>query len=253
MTLLEKLLFYPYPLRVLLAFKVRSWLRGFIREHYHAVVRRAAYEGAQLGCQRVTVVELGVAGGAGLLELEAICSYVERRFPITFDILGFDSGQGLPKPEDWRDRPWSWSEGWYDMDLEGLQRRLKRARLVIGDVAETVPHALENGLPSPVGGVMFDLDYYSSTKAALALLSDPDHGKTLPRVLCYFDDIGSIEDVGALRAVREFNEEHETRKIKPYLSRPTLTLDYDVRWKIFEYHDFEHPLYSTLIRKEAPL
>ena len=29
MTLFEKLLFYPYPVRVLAAYKVRSWLRGF--------------------------------------------------------------------------------------------------------------------------------------------------------------------------------------------------------------------------------
>jgi hypothetical protein len=247
---LEKLIFYPYPLRVVLAQKLKNRLRSFSREHYHIVMLRAAVEGAQLGFDRISVVEFGVAGGKGLLEIEAICSYLERRFPVTFDVYGFDTGRGLPPPQDWRDRPWQWSEGWYDMDIGALQKRLKRAELVIGDVAETVPKFLQDPMTSPVGAAMFDLDYYSSTKAALALFENPDHTKTLPRVLCYFDDIGSIEDVGAMRAVLEFNSDNGTRKIKPYLSRPTLTLDYDVRWKIFDYHDFQHPLYDKLIHRE---
>jgi hypothetical protein len=250
---LEELLFYPYPLRVALAYKVKSWLRGFIREHYYIVIHRAAVEGARLGYDRLTVVEFGVAGGKGLLEIEAICSYLEKRFSVAFDIVGFDTGRGLPPPQDWRDRPWKWSEGWYDTDIATLQQRLKRAQLVIGDVAKTVRDSLEEGLTSPVGAVIFDLDYYSSTKAALALFQHPDHVKTLPRVLCYFDDIGDIEDVGPMRAVLEFNAKNDTRRIKPYLSRPTLTLDYDVRWKIFEYHNFEHPRYSTLTRTENVL
>ena len=77
--------------------------------------------------------------------------------------------------------------------------------------------------------------------------------KTLPRVLCYFDDIGSIEDVGVMRSIVEFNQENARRKIKPYLSRSTLTLDYDLRWKTFEYHDFDHPQYVELVRKENRL
>jgi hypothetical protein len=124
---------------------------------------------------------------------------------------------------------------------------------VIGDVKHTVPDFLRHDLHAPVGAAIFDLDYYSSTKEALTIFQNPDHMRTLPRVLCYFDDIASIEDVGAMLAIREFNEENATRKIKPNLSRPTLVLDYDARRKIFEYHDFEHPQYGTLIRKENKL
>ena len=253
MQLLEKLIFYPYPLRVLLGQKLKNRLRGFTREQYYIAIRRAAVESAQLGCDRVTIVEFGVASGTGLLEIEAICSYLEKRFPVTFDIVGFDTGRGLPPPQDWRDRPWKWSEGWYDMDIDGLKRRLRRAQLVIGDVAATVRDFLTDGPRSPLGAVVFDLDYYSSTKAALALLEHPDNTKTLPRVLCYFDDVGDIEDVGPMRAISEFNSENDMRRIKPYLSRPTLTLDYDVRWKLFEFHNFEHPLYNRLIRNETRL
>jgi hypothetical protein len=35
--------------------------------------------------------------------------------------------------------PYLWEQGCYKMDIEALQRRLKRARLVLGDVRETVP------------------------------------------------------------------------------------------------------------------
>ena len=69
------------------------------------------------------------------------------------------------------------------------------------DVADTVPEFLESGGFSPVGFIAFDLDYYTSTLAALRIFDGPD-AYYLPRVLTYFDDISSgeqqyfCEDVG---------------------------------------------------------
>ena len=44
------------------------------------------------------------------------------------------------------------------------------------------------GIKHPVGFVAFDLDYYSSTVAALKIFDGP-HETHLPRVHCYFDDL----------------------------------------------------------------
>ena len=49
------------------------------------------------------------------------------------------------------------------MDVERLRARLKRARLILGDVEEMLPAFLP-GAKHPIGLVAFNLDYYSSTK-----------------------------------------------------------------------------------------
>jgi hypothetical protein len=245
--LLEKIALYPYPLRVAVAYKLKSLWRGFKRQHYYDCIRRAVVEAVPLGHDRISVIEFGVAGGNGLLEIEAICRWLEARHPIKFDIFGFDTGHGLPRPENYLDRPWKWTEGRYKMDFDVLRGRLSKAELIIGDVAQTVPEFLLSQIRSPIGAAMFDLDYHSSTISALKIFNDEEHKKTLPRVLCYFDDTGQIEDVGVVRAISDFNEWRADRKLKPYLSRPTLVLAYEQRWKIFEYHDFAHPQYSELI------
>jgi len=70
---------------------------------------------------------------------------------------------------------------------------------------------------APLGFVSFDLDYYSSTKAAFALFEGPASAH-LPRVYCYFDDVCSnalgcmTEHLGELLAIREFNEAHPTAR-----------------------------------------
>ena len=80
------------------------------------------------------MIEFGVASGAGLLELERICEYVEKDYDIELHVYGFDTGTGLPRSDDYRDAPWKWGEGWYEMDVDKLNRQLKRAKLVIGNV-----------------------------------------------------------------------------------------------------------------------
>ncbi len=247
---IKKLIYLPYPLRLALAHKVRSKLRGFSRDHYLACVERAAQEAVPLGYTKLTVIEFGVAAGKGLLELERICDFLEKKYPISFDILGFDMGTGLPPATDYRDTPWKWSEGWYAMDVAKLRRRLRRSRLVLGDIAETVPKLLAEGLAAPIGAVMFDLDYYSSTARALEILSASGPQGHLPRVLCYFDDIGSIEDVGVLRAIQDFNGRETGRKIKPAMFWQNQRDPYLNGWKIYDFHNFEHPDYAKPVRSE---
>tara|TARA_R110002072_G_scaffold89232_4_gene199967 strand:- start:95918 stop:96472 length:555 start_codon:yes stop_codon:yes gene_type:complete len=183
--------------------------------------------------------------------LEKICDYLEARHPIKFDIYGFDTGKGLPQPTDYRDTPWKWTDGWYDMDVDALKKKLRRSTLVLGDVKETVSKFLTE-IPSPLGAVIFDLDYYSSTAQALKIFeSDPQ--KCLPRILCYMDDIGSIDDVGVLRAIAEYNEENADKKLKPAMYWQNLD-DPSVRGhKIYDHHFFTHPDYTKLVRNENTL
>ena len=154
------------------------------------------------------MLEFGVAGGDGLVALQAVAAEAERALGVGVRVYGFDTGKGLPPPRDHRDAPFLMEGGDFPMDEEALRSRLERAELVLGDVDRTVPDFLESR-PAPVGFISFDLDYYSSTRDALRLL-DGDSAAFLPRVLCYFDDVHCYpwgDSIGARLAIREFNEE----------------------------------------------
>ncbi len=176
------------------------------------------YLASCIGIPRITAIELGVAGGRGLLALEAACAEIGTFLGVKIDVVGFDGGEGLPPPVDYRDLPHVWDAGYYKMDQAALRAKLQSAKLVIGDVAVTVKHWLRDSLESPLGFIAFDLDYYSSTKAALALLDGPE-STHLPRVHCYFDDLAAGDQscmnryVGEYLAIDEFNAAHQDRKI----------------------------------------
>jgi hypothetical protein len=56
-----------------------------------------------------------------------------------------------------------WKPGFFHLDVEGLEKKLTKAKLVLGNVKETVTNFIENEKPAPIGFVSFDVDYYSST------------------------------------------------------------------------------------------
>lgn len=218
------------------------------RPHYAYGVGHATELAARLGHEGVTVVELGVAGGRGLLMLEAHARHYAKVHGIDVAVVGFDLGTGLPEPCGPRDLPYIWGAGFFEMDEEALRARLREARLVIGAVRDTIPAFVEELRASgghPVGFVSFDLDFWSSTAQALELFAEVD--VLLPRVTCYFDDvIGKINDVGPMLAIREFNERYDDRKIgHPFELRSLVA--FQPRWadRMFEAHFFGHPAYST--------
>jgi hypothetical protein len=203
-----------------------------------------------LGLRKVSVIEFGVAGGNGLLALEAISECIEQRTNVGIDVFGFDTGLGLPKPEDFRDQPNMWFEGQLPMDKAKLESKLRRAKLCLGPVKETIRPFIA-GKPAPVAFVSIDLDLYSSTRDAL-LLFTADYDYLLPRVISYFDDIFGYtynDYCGERAAIAEFNAFNNTSKICPIYglrySIPRVSRDEPWPDQMYFAHFFEHPLYST--------
>ncbi len=208
----------------------------------------AALQAQRLGYERIGAVELGVAGGNGLVALERLAQRIGRHFGVEIEVHGFDTGAGLPKPADWRDHPYLWREGDYAMNVEALRARLSAARLWLGPVGDTVAQYLASA-PAPLAFVSFDLDYYSSTVDALPLL-EAGAATRLPRVICYFDDIVDpdyaffSEAAGELLAIEEFNGSHQGRHLS-LLRSLVYTKPVRAAWhgKIYVLHDFEHERY----------
>jgi hypothetical protein len=241
----------------LLSYKTTADLFLAHRAHYAYCALKAAELASRLGVERISVVELGVGRGAGLANLEHHASEVEKATGIRIDVYGFDLGSGLPPHSDVRDLPHFWKQGFYRMDESAVRAGLSKAELILGDVSRTIPNflsAIEN--TAPIGFVAFDLDFYSSTMAALAIFEAASRTR-LPRVFIYFDDIVLdeialvTEHVGELAAIRNFNDGHDALKIGQavFLKRKPLCTFAE---QIYVLHDFGHPQYTHFIAHPAP-
>jgi hypothetical protein len=214
---------------------------------------QAAHQARALGLTGISVLELGVAGGIGLMALEQHARTMGSRFGIEIDVFGFDLGSGMPEPRDYRDLPYVWKSGYFTMNGELLRARLERAEIVLGDVALTVPQFLARPGLHPIAFVAIDLDYYSSTVAALSLLA-AETSLLLPRVFCHFDDVVGddwelhSEYTGELLAIAEFNAAHSDRKLAQIHGLGYKRM-IQAEWhaKQFVLHCFEHPLYAKHI------
>lgn len=51
----------------------------------------------------VSLLEFGVAGGKGLLNMEDHALAIERELDAAFEIYEFKFGSGMPEPADYRD------------------------------------------------------------------------------------------------------------------------------------------------------
>lgn len=222
------------------------------RPHYAYIVHQAADLARRLGLPRISVLEFGVAGGAGLLNLEAHAARVEKESGVGIEIYGFDTGEGLPPPEDYRDLPYVWQANQFRMDVPVLEARLKRARLVLGLAKDTVAGFAARFAPAPIGAISFDLDYYSSTRDAFGIFDvAPEH--RLPRIFTYLDDIISSDlghvgpSVGVPLAIAELN----TAGRRQLIALNHLETAYGAmkRWhrQIYSFCDFDHPRYNDYI------
>ena len=227
-----------------------------VRQNHAFALLKAADYAKDLGISRITSIEFGVANGAGLMNICSICQRVTDITGVEFDIVGFDSGEGMPPPRDYRDHPEYYNHRDYPMhDERGLRSQLPgNCKLVIGDVSRTVPEFLRT-CKHPVGFISIDVDYYWSTVEALGIL-DGSADQYLPLVPIYVDDIeydGHSIFAGELLAIEEFNQRNQMRKISKFTFLRQKRVFQRPNWIDHMYlaHVFDHPLRESALAKQG--
>ena len=237
----------PLPYKQLLDYDELS------RPNYGFCIYEAAMLAKALDYPKISIIEFGLAGGNGLVNIEYHIKKIKKELKIDFEVYGFDMESGLPKTDDYRDMKYSYRPGSHKMDRKKLESKIEFSKLIIGDVKETCKNFFNEFNPAPIGCILVDLDYYSSTLDAFQIF-ETNSKNYLPRVSCYFDEIMLTNDyVGELCAINEFNQKHENKKIakiyglslKRKIPRP---------WNdnIFNFHDFTHPKYNSRINLNKP-
>ena len=201
-------------------YKKKPSLNGFLtlvkkgiipRPHYALGLLLAAKQAFDLGYKKIKVFELGCHNLEGLVDLENYVSDIKKFLKIDFEIFGFDLKEGLPKytPNNF-DRLSRWSPGDYSLDIKKNLKYLNNSKIFYGDVKKTIPNFIKKYkktfLTSPIAFVIYDLDYYTSTKNGLNLLKLKSNNY-IPKTYVYFGDyLMSSFDEGERKAVFEFNK-----------------------------------------------
>jgi hypothetical protein len=243
------------PVALFGSYRLKTEFDLVLRHHNAFGILKAAEQAAWRGVSQMTIVEFGVAAGTGLLNMCSIAKKVSSLTGVNIRVIGFDTGKGMPPATDYRDHPEFYGEGDFPSNVEALLKMLPtNAELVIGELSSTVPKFLkENMSPQwPVGYVVVDVDYYTSTVHALELLKGKPN-LYLPFTVLYVDDIhfdGHNPYVGELLAISEFNEQNQLRKI----CRPEF-LEFDrifrrARWlkHIFYLQVLDHPIRNSIYK-----
>jgi hypothetical protein len=101
--------------------------------------------------------------------------------------------------------------------------------------------------------VVIDVDYYSSARSALRILTGSPE-RYLPLVPVFLDDIGldgSNPWTGELLAVREFNDEQAMRKIAPFTLLRSRRIFKNPQWidRMYACHIHDHPIRSPKLHR----
>jgi hypothetical protein len=223
--------------------------------HYAFGVYEAAKRAKELGLKKITIIEFGVANGRGLLAMVMYAAKVTEAMGIDIEVVGFDSGEGLPVHDGYKDHPELYLQGDYPMqDQTKLKEKLPlNARLIIINLtSEDWTHYISND--APIGFISIDVDYYSSTIGLLQHLHTISTGKLLPNSLFYLDD--TVFDnhnnyQGELLAINEFNAATALRKFESYETKLKLKQRFNnEQWlsQIFQLHCLDHPARNKAYR-----
>jgi hypothetical protein len=214
-------------------------------QHAYALLKSADYA-KSLGIKSITVIEFGVAAGAGILNICHVAKRVTAATGVEINIVGFDTGLGMPPPESYRDHPDLYAQGDFPMNFDALRKKLPaNAKVIIGEIKTTLATFLgQRSASSPIAFVSIDVDYYSSTRDAFALF-DGASSLYLPRVQIYLDDLEDMAHnswCGELYAVDEFNLAHEMRKIERHTFLRGYRIFKNARWidHMFQLHVLDH-------------
>jgi hypothetical protein len=212
----------------------------------------------RLGIPKISAIEFGVAGGNGIVAMEQHAAEIRRLLGTEIEIYGFDTGEGLTPPQDYRDMPYTFKAGNYKMDVPKLKARLPSATLILGDITDTANRFFEEHNPAPIGFCSMDMDYYTSTAIAFRLFSDGlPETRYLPRIFMHMDDVTGDEIslhnefTGEGLAIAEFNAENSDIKIAQNRSFRKLPFNFEWHYQSFVMHRFSHPAYSVYISKHS--
>ena len=223
-----------------------------VRQHNAYCILKAADAAKGLGLRKVSLLEFGVATGAGLMNMAQIARRVTEVTGVEIEIHGFDTGKGMPPARDYRDHPDMYASGDFAMDVERLRARLPvNVHLHLGEIAGTVDAFLERLSPEePIGYVVIDVDYYYSAVDALRIFGGRAE-QYLPLTFTYLDDIWCERHnsaCGERLAVAEWNAAHPLRLIErhPFLEQNRIFRR--ARWlgQVFFCHVLDHPERSTV-------
>jgi len=228
------------------------------RPNYAYGMLRAADLARYLGLKRVTICEFGVATGNGLIAMVDLAGRLEPESGISFRIVGFDTGAGLPHVGGYEDHPELWSAGDFPMvNKDELTKRIDgRAELFLGDIKDTVSGFIASlSENAPIGFVSVDVDIYSATCSALRCLQGPAE-LYLPAISMYFDDVTFFfanRWCGELRAIEEFNRDHELRKIDHDRGLLHRTIEAPALWhsQMYVAHILDHELRSQPANRQS--
>jgi hypothetical protein len=188
-----------------------------MRQHNAYSILSAAERAIYYGHTSITIIEFGVAAGAGLINMCQLAQRVSKATGVEIKVIGFDSGTGMPPPLDFRDHPEYYQEGDFPMNHEALRAKLpSNGELILGQLQDTIAQFRDHRLnvSAPIAYVVIDVDYYSSTVDALKIFDGPAEAY-LPLTLLYLDDVGLEHHnrfAGEELALREFNDAHPRRK-----------------------------------------
>jgi hypothetical protein len=234
--------------------RIKIFFDFYIRQHHAYCILKCAEEAKSLNIKTVSLIEFGVANGAGLINISKISKKVTKITGIEFKIYGFDTGTGMPVPVSFKDHPELYKVGDYPMDFVNLKLKLdNNVELIIGDIDQTIQKFSQNILKSPIGFISLDVDYYSSSVQALSLLELITPNQLLPCTYLYVDDIE--EDThnsicGELGAIGSFNKKN--------INNIFIEKSSNIRWnrifknakwidKIFYIHNFNHEERSKIL------
>ena len=208
----------------------------------------AARQAKAFGIGKVYAFEFGVAGGRTLIRMGNIATGLAKRTGVQIEVIGFDSGVGLPPIRDYRDHPELHQAGDYPaVDRQRLLSLLPpHTRIIWGDIADTAPGFTQSLTEGAIGFVAIDVNYYWSAKESLTIFLDPDPTRYLPLTIVFLDDVnlGSHNPwCGEYLAVDEFNREQPMRKITKFNMLRNRLIFKHAKWidHIYTLHVLDHP------------
>ena len=188
-----------------------------VRQPYAFGIKEAFDIAKGENVNKITIIEFGVASGAGIFNMSFIASRLSAKYKIDYEIVGFDSGEGMPEPIDYRDHPEKYRKGDFP-PLKLKQSKLpKKCKIIYGNIKDTLNTFMRDyeKNESVIGFVSIDVDYYSSTIDCLNIFCMHERNY-LTKVVSYFDDVNNLDHnnyCGELLAIQEFNKKIIMRKI----------------------------------------